>query len=158
MKLIQATTEKDLLKIKALAMSIWPEVYKDIIPDEQIYFLLDKYFSVKGMDKYVKEGYQYYFVMQNGEVAGFTSYKDNSDFIYLDKLYLKQEYRHQSLGKEVFTYLKTSYKKKIMLNVNQANRNAISAYLASGFKVVGQQSIPLNDTLVNKDYVMEMEA
>lgn len=154
MKLVQAKTPSDFKKIQAMAKDIWPEVYKDVIPPEQIAFLLEKYFSFKGLDKYRKDGYKYFFVDDGKEYAGFMAFKEYKDFIYLDKLYILKEKRHQHLGGLCFDYLSSTYRKDIRLNVNQNNKNAVQAYLASGFEVLEKQTIPLPGGMVNCDYVM----
>ena len=158
MSIKEAEKEEDLVQIKAMAMTIWPETYYNVIPDEQVDFLLDKYFSIKNMNKYVKEGYKYFFINKD-DVAkvGFFCYKESDDFVYLDKLYIKKEYRGNGLSKEVMNYIMDKTDKKIVLNVNINNTKAYKAYLASGFKVIEQQSIPLQDGMVNKDYVMVKE-
>jgi len=157
MELKKVSKEKELVVIKALAMQIWPEVYYNVIPDEQIDFLLDKYFSLKAMDKYVKEGYEYFLINKDDKQAGFFCFKEKDDFVYLDKLYIKKEYRGEGVGKSVLNYIEEKYQKKIVLNVNMNNTPAYKAYLALGFKVIEQQSIPLTDGLVNKDFVMAKE-
>lgn len=93
-------------------------------------------------------------VEEDGKEAGFISFQEREKETYLDKLYLKKEYRHRGLGKMIFAWLLQTYEKDIQLNVNQGNARAVNVYLRSGFVIEREETIPLPGGLINKDYIM----
>ena len=150
----RAIEDSELLIINKLAYIIWPEVYESVLPKEQINLLLSKYFEIDKLKKFILDGYEYYLLSQETINFGFVSFVDKGDFLYIDKLYLIKEYRHQGIGKLIFKNLLNFYKKPLKLNVNQKNMNAINAYLNSGFEIEKEEYIKLNDSLTNIDFVM----
>jgi ribosomal protein S18 acetylase RimI-like enzyme len=158
MKLIKIEKEEDYRKLMPTAKPIWEKTYSGVIPPEQIAFLLDKYFSLPHLAEYRQNGYEYYWIQEENNIAGFTAYKVYPDHIYLDKLYLKEEFQHKGIGKAVFDELLRKYGKDLVLNVNQHNSKAVKAYLASGFEIIEEQTIPLEGKLINVDFVMKKRA
>ena len=47
--------DENLENILKFMYPLWHEVYKDIIPEKQIDFLLDKYFDVQSIKSYLKD-------------------------------------------------------------------------------------------------------
>ncbi|MCI2069208.1 MAG: GNAT family N-acetyltransferase [Bacilli bacterium] len=158
MELKEAEQKEEFLKIQSMARSIWPHVYQGVIPPEQISLLLDKYFSDQGINHFLLEGYRYFLIYFEGKEAGFIAIKEYPDYVYLDKLYLKEEFRRHHIASDVFDHLIAVFNKDIVLNVNQNNEAAVKTYLAKGFKIVKNETIKLKDGMVNNDYVMRKKA
>jgi diamine N-acetyltransferase len=158
MELIRINKKEELESLLPFMTPIWKEVYKDVIPDKQIDFLLDKYFSVSHLEEFQKNGYLYFFVMDGVQKAGLTAFKIYPSYIYLDKLYFRKEHRHQHLGSSLFSYLLNTYHKDIVLNVNKNNKNAVAAYLHAGFQIDKEETISLPDGMINHDYVLRKKA
>lgn len=158
MELKEAQQKEEFQRIQTMAKAIWPKVYEGVIPPEQITLLLDKYFSDQGINHYLLEGYRYFLVSFQKEEAGFIVFKEYPDYVYLDKLYLKEEFRRHHIASEVFDYLTSVFHKDIVLNVNQNNKVAVKTYLAKGFQIMKTESIKLKDGMVNNDYVMRKKS
>lgn len=145
---------EDFASLFSYARPIWLKTYAGVIPEEQIDFLLDKYFSSKALDSYRKKGYSYFSIYKDNKKAGFLAFVLKEDCLYLDKLYLVPECQGKHIAKEVFGYLIQAYKMPLKLNVNQNNTKAVQSYLHSGFHIEKKEKIPLEGNMVNYDYVM----
>lgn len=148
-------TDTDFRNLKDFAAPIWRECYSGIVETAHTEMLIEKYFDYENILKYNAEGMIYEYIFFENKKAGFIAYELNSEYLYLDKLYLLEEYRGKHISKIVFNYLSDSYRLPIRLNVNQGNERAITAYKANGFKVVKEEEIPQKEGFVNVDYVME---
>lgn len=147
--------DSDLHGLKDFAAPIWIECYDGIVRREHTEMLIEKYFEYDNILKFKAEGMVYEYILCDGEKAGFTAYCLNTEYLYLDKLYLLKEYRGRHLSKAVFDRLAESFKLPIRLNVNQGNTRAVNAYKANGFKIIKAEELPQKDGFVNLDYVME---
>ena len=84
--------------------------------------------------------------------------------MFLSKLYIKKEFRHNGLGTKAFDFIKDYAIKnnfnKIQLTVNKYNENTINAYIKWGFKTIDSVVTDIGNNFVMDDYIMEykMEA
>ncbi len=145
-------TAEEYCALYAVMRPIWLDTYS-FLPIEQIELLLNKYFSLEGIKLYLSKGYEYYSI--NGE--GLLVICEKNDCVYIDKLYVYPQSRGKGLASFVFKHLIAKHKKSLMLNVNRNNLVAVNCYLKNGFKVIGEEVIPLGNGLINYDYVMKKE-
>ena len=147
--------DENLENIYKFMYPLWHEVYKEIIPEKQIDFLLHKYFDVENIRTYIKDNYIYEKIILDENVVGIICYKLFDNYVYLDKIYLLKSYRNLGISKFVYHHL-LSFKNRIRLNVNQKNP-AVNSYLRSGFKIIKEESYDLGQDMINIDYIMELE-
>lgn len=147
--------DDNLENIYKFMYPLWHEVYKEIIPEKQIDFLLHKYFDVENIRTYKKDNYIYEKIILDENVVGIICYKLFDNYVYLDKIYLLKNYRNLGISKFVYHHL-LSFKNRIRLNVNQKNL-AVNSYLSSGFKIIKEESYDLGQDMINIDYIMELE-
>ena len=147
--------DSDLRQLYAFAAPIWEECYRDVLPAGQIDLLTHKYFDYENALAIRDGGMQYEYLLLDGETAGFAAYSLQPDHIYLDKLYLKKEFRGRHISSAVFDDLIAKYRLPIRLNVNQGNTLGMRAYQGRGFRIIETIDIPLKDGYVNRDYIME---
>lgn len=147
--------DENLENIYKFMYPLWHEVYKEIIPEKQIDFLLHKYFDVENIRTYIKDNYIYEKIILDENVVGIICYKLFDNYVYLDKIYLLKSYRNLGISKFVYQHL-LSYKNRIRLNVNQKN-SAVNSYLKNGFKIIKEESYDLGQDMINIDYIMELE-
>ena len=147
--------DENLENIYKFMYPLWHEVYKEIIPEKQIDFLLHKYFDVENIRTYIKDNYIYEKVIVDENVVGIICYKLFDNYVYLDKIYLLKSYRNLGISKFVYQHL-LSFKNRIRLNVNQKN-SAVNSYLKNGFKIIKEESYDLGQDMINIDYIMELE-
>ena len=151
----QPMTEDDLRELYDFAAPIWRECYKEVLPAGQIDLLTHKYFDYENARAIRESGMVYEYVLLNGETAGFAAYQPKEDHVYLDKLYLKKEFRGQHISSAVFDDLIARFALPLRLNVNQGNTLGMRAYLGRGFRIIATIEIPLPNGYVNRDYIME---
>ena len=142
-------TERDFDDLYAFMRPIWLETYGKILPENQLEYLMDKYFSKDGAQTYRKLGYQY----RKIDDVGVLVYVDRGDYTYMDKLYLTPNGRGKGYPKFVFDYL-LSLGKDVVLNANQKNERAVKCYLKNGFVIEKEELVDLGNGLFNPDYVM----
>ena len=147
--------DENLKNIYKFMYPLWHEVYKGIIPEKQIDFLLHKYFDVENIRTYIKDNYIYEKIILDENVVGIICYKLFDNYVYLDKIYLLKSYRNLGISKFVYQHL-LSFKNRIRLNVNQKNP-AVNSYLKNGFKIIKEESYDLGQDMINIDYIMELE-
>lgn len=162
-RLDKVATEDSLAHLAALAESIWHECFPGIISEGQINYMVEKFQSLPAMKRQMSEdGYEYYFIMHDGEVAGYTGISAALDerALFLSKLYLKKEFRGRSIASKVIDMLadmaKSAKKSGITLTVNRGNEQAIALYLHKGFVVARCQKADIGGGYYMDDYVMEL--
>lgn len=157
-------TEKQIIEVEEAAKRVWHNYYKDILSYEQIEYMLKKYQSKEALYEQMSEGYVYYMLMADNQLAGYMCILIQSDFVYLSKLYIKAEYRRQGLARRAINYIdnffasddsKFDYIKKIRLNVNRKNSFAMNVYEHLGFHKVKSVDIDIGNGFVCNDYIME---
>lgn len=146
-------TKKDFDTLYDFMKPIWFETYTGVIPSQQIEFLLDKYFSPKNVEKFIKEGYTY----KKVDEVGVVIYLEKENEIFLDKLYLTPTARGKGYPEKVFKELQLTGK-DLTLNVNQGNKRAVNCYLKNGFIIEVTHDVVVGDGMINKDYVMRKKA
>ena len=151
--MLTAFTQQDFDGLYDFMHPIWYETYGDILPSAQIDFLLDKYFSAKGLNAYRMQGYEYFRI----DNAGVLVIQEREREIYLDKLYLLPAARGKGYPQKVFAEL-LKRGKDILLNVNQGNQHAVKCYQKNGFIIDEVLDIKLGDGMVNQDYIMRKKA
>ena len=143
-------TNEDYATVYEFMHPLWLETYGKILPKEQILFLLDKYFSKEGLDRYHALGYQY----RKIDGCGVCVFVELEMDVYLDKLYLLPSARGKGYPQKVFAELQ-KLGKPITLNVNEANSRALACYKKNGFEIVRQELIDLGNGMINKDFILQ---
>ncbi len=95
-------------------------------------------------------------MQERGQVAGYFGVSDKKDYLFLSKLYIKKEFRHQGIGAKAFDEIKKiANGKPIRLTVNKYNTNTINAYKKWGFKTIDAVVTDIGNGFVMDDYIME---
>ena len=151
MKLIPLT-ETDFEDLYEFMKPLWLETYSPILPEKQILFLLDKYFSKDGLAYYRGLGYEYYRI----EDAGVLVFVERETDVFMDKLYLLPSARGK--GYAAFAFEEMSKRgKPVTLSVNQANERAKKCYKKNGFQQIDAVAVDLGNGMTNYDYIMRKE-
>ena len=155
MKLVKVE-ENEINELAELASEIWHEYWPCILTAEQIDYMVEKFQSKKAIKEQIKnENYTFYFIKVDNEIAGYVGVSDKKDYLFLSKLYIRKEFRHQGLGRLAFNEIKNLGFKKIRLTVNKYNKNTINAYLKYGFKTIDSVVSDIGCGFVMDDYIME---
>lgn len=157
--MIQAN-EEDFLQVETLAREIWEEHYTTIIGAEQVAYMLEKFQSVKAMQKQVAEGYEYFRIQEANRLVGYLAFKEEADGLFLSKVYVHSSARGKGLGKAAIEFVKAEAQNrglsKIRLTVNKYNHNSIAAYLKMGFTKTRELVMDIGEGYVMDDYEMTL--
>ena len=135
------TTIEECEVLEKLANEIFPEVYKDILSEATIAFLLKKSHSAAAALALLSKNNYHLFLLNHNDVAiGYMGLEVMNDILIIDKLYILQNKRGNKIGKFSMDY---AYKmaaglniNKIELTVHRDNLNSINIYKHFGFKVI----------------------
>lgn len=158
--MIEVKKVTNIRDLAQLTSEIWHEYWVEILSPEQINYMVEKFQSEEAITKQIaEENYTYFYIEQNNIIAGYIGLSKKEDYLFLSKLYIKKEFRHQGIGTQVFEFikdfaLKNNYK-RIILTVNKYNSNTINAYNKWGFKKIDSVVTDIGNGFVMDDYIME---
>ena len=157
---VQVKDKNQISRLALLAKEIWEEYYPAIISQGQIAYMIDAFQSPAAIENQMKEGMQYYLVVNDGEEIGYLAYTvEQGNKVFLSKIYIKREFRSKGNGRKVFEFITqqaiNSWCKKIWLTVNKHNKAAIDIYLKTGFTIIESVKKDIGNGFYMDDYVME---
>ena len=143
------------------AQEVFIDYYIPLIGRKQAEYMADLFLSVSAIGKLIEEGARFRILKEDGKSLGFCEYLKEEDRIFLSKLYVKKEHRHEGLGKRLFedcvSYAKENDVGRIYLTVNKHNTPSYEIYLHLGFKVIDAVVNEIGEGYVMDDYIMEMK-
>lgn len=159
-KIKKVEKTEDLEEIANLAYEIWNESFKEIISQNQIDYMVDKFQSFKAMVRQVEnENYTYFKVYFEYKLCGYIGIKNEEKRLFLSKLYLQKDYRGKGIAsimlEKVFEEGKKLSKKSVYLTVNKNNTQAINVYKAKGFKIIDSVVTDIGKGYVMDDYIFQ---
>ncbi len=160
--LVPATTDSDFRTVAEVATTVWREAFKGIVPDDQVEYMLGKFQSYEAIRNYVlEEGYTYLMIREGSRVVGYAAYVPEGDRLFLSKMYILKEFRHQGRTSAVFDHLREVARalglRAVYLTVNRDNSASISVYEHEGFETVESRDTPIGDGFYMYDFIMEMK-
>ncbi|NLR90384.1 GNAT family N-acetyltransferase [Flammeovirga agarivorans] len=154
----KATTNQQLKHIEVLAKEIWNEHYVKIIGQEQVDYMLDKFQSFSAMEVQVENGLEYYTLSFNNKLAGYLAFKEESDQLFLSKIYVLAALRGNKIAKHGMNYVVSQAQQRgkggIRLTVNKYNEGAIKAYAKMGFEKIDDVVADIGKGYVMDDFVL----
>lgn len=161
MTILQASPS-DFTTIKELAYAIWPDTYGAILSNEQLDYMLAKFYSEESLlENYMEKGHRFLLVKEDDRVLGFASYEHlykETNTTRIHKIYLLPETQGRGLGKlliqEIEKIALENHADKLSLNVNRFNK-AQHFYKKIGFEIVDEEDVELEFGYLMEDYVME---
>lgn len=157
-------TPEDAGEIRALAESIWWQVYPAILSHEQIRFMLDWMYAPRQLRTEIASGQvQYQFFQLGEERIGYSAHHAGEDTgeIHLSKFYLATQFHGQGLGSAALRALiaqaNFAAARSITLRVNRENHAALRCYLRNGFHVVRDVLTHIGGGFVMDDHWMRLE-
>ena len=164
MRVIKKSSTNDIPLIQQLSKEIWNKVYRAIISQEQIDFMLEMMYSEGSLLQQMTELNHHFIILYFSEIpVGFASYSVKSslepDVIRLNKLYLQPAYHGKGLGKAMVEYIVKEAKQLagsiLELNVNKYNP-AVSFYNKQGFVIASEMVLEIGNGFVMDDYIMTL--
>lgn len=156
----QVVNDEQIKKLANTANVVWHDAFREIITLAQIEYMIEKFQSFNALTEAVnKNGYEYYFIKVDNNVAGYTGIKAENGKLFLSKLYILKEYRGKQLASKTFEFVESLAKKRnlksVWLTVNRNNKHAIDVYKHRGFVVTRTQVADIGNGFVMDDYIFE---
>lgn len=160
-RLVPAVTDSEIHDIAVLAEEIWHEHFTDIIGEEQVNYMVDKFQSYPALKEQIQNGYEYYQIHSGPTMAGYTGVHEEDGALFLSKLYIKKDFRGQRLASEAFRYLTALCRERglsrIWLTCNKHNANTLAVYSHLGFSITDEQVADIGNGFVMDDYILTYE-
>ena len=154
-------TESEIDDLVEMAHEIWSDHFGSMFDDETLPKLIVGAQSKEVILSQMKDGYQYFFIIQNDTKVGYFAYNiDRSiDELFLSKIYIYSSQRGHGIGKQVLHYLESICHDagvgKITLTVYHGNISSVKAYEKWGFSNLGLIKRHFDNGLVFDDIKME---
>lgn len=156
---LQANTE-DSKRLAQLADKIWRQHFTPIIGPEQVDYMLENFQSADAIQKFIDDGYEYFFIRLNKIAVGYLAIQNRSDHLHLSKFYILENQRGKGIGKKALAFIiqkaKNYQLNSIRLVVNKDNQDTIDIYKKLGFKIIGAPVTDIGGGFVMDDYEFEM--
>lgn len=158
--MIEFVEVENIKEFAELASEIWHEYWVYLLSEAQIDYMVEKFQSEKAVYEQIKnENYIYFFIVIDGQKAGYIGLSHKVNYLFLSKLYIKKDFRHKGFGTHAFTFIKDYAKScnydNIILTVNKQNINTIKAYEKWGFETIDATVTDIGNGFVMDDYIMK---
>jgi GNAT superfamily N-acetyltransferase len=151
----------DINIIGFLAQQIWPATYGDILPPQQLQYMMNLFYSPASLRRQMVEDRHEFLILEEAEEPiGFASWSvlPEPGVYKLHKLYVLPGRQGKGLGKTMLQYIFDAIRPegatKLRLNVNRHNK-ARQFYEKMGFAVVKEEDVAIGNNYFMNDFVME---
>ncbi len=156
----QVITKEQIKVLADTANIVWHDAFKEILTLEQIEYMIEKFQSFQALSQAIKDnGYKYYLIKTDNNVAGYTGLHEENGKMFLSKLYILKEYRGKQISSKTFDFIENLAKvknlKSVWLTVNRNNKHAIAVYKHKGFILIREQVADIGNGFVMDDFVFE---
>lgn len=163
MIIIKNAGKTEIEIIHTLAHHIWNISYKEIIPPQQLVYMLDMMYNAESLQYQIEDQkHTFIIVYQDDKPVGFAAFfpkhKISKTIFRLDKLYVLPDLHKKGLGKKLLDHIISIIKLHgasiLELNVNRNNK-AVAFYEKLGFKITSEVDVPIGKGYFMNDYVMQ---
>ena len=150
-------SEENISAIQALARVIWNDHYPSIIGQDQVDYMLNRFYSHGAMLEQMQHGQQFSLVMLDGVAVGFVAIEQRGEGSYfLNKFYIDTHCQRRGVGRGVWELLLTNLTSlcEMRLQVNRQNHKAINFYFKMGFVIEQVADFDIGDGYFMNDFVM----
>ena len=152
----------ELYKIRKIACETWPNTFGQVMPKEQIIYMLELIYNEESLKKQMLEKrHNFILVERDTEALGFTSYEINYNSghqLMIHKIYLVPSTQGLGIGTKLLNLLSdiaiNNKNDQLRLKVFFQNSKAIGFYEKYGFKNVGTETTDIGNNYIILDNVM----
>jgi diamine N-acetyltransferase len=157
---LQPLTADQVDAVSALARTVWQATYPPLISQAQIDIMLDdRYAAARILAQLDDPRHAWWIAQQHAALAGFAHAALDGADCKLDKLYVHPDSQRQGIGsallQAVRDWARQHQARRLWLQVNRGNTQAIAAYQKYGFHIVGSRVFDIGHGFVMDDHVME---
>jgi RsiW-degrading membrane proteinase PrsW (M82 family)/ribosomal protein S18 acetylase RimI-like enzyme len=158
---IKKAQPSDIPLIQKMAYEIWPVTYGNILPQEQLAYMLELIYSHHSLAAQMQKGDEFVLVYDEETPVGFASFGlTEPDVFKLHKLYVATSQQGRGTGRflidQLIKAMKTKGATALRLNVNRHNP-AKNFYEKLGFIVQREEDIDIGNNYWMNDYVMQKD-
>lgn len=152
----------DVDAVSALARAVWQATYPPLISQAQIDAMLtDRYAPARIREQLNDPHHAWWAARQRHALCGFCHALLDASGCKLDKLYVHPAQQRRGIGaallREVEAWARARLVRRVCLQVNRGNTQAIAAYEKYGFRIVESRVFDIGDGFVMDDHVMARE-
>ena len=157
---LKRLTADEIEAVSALARVIWQATYPPLISQAQIDAMLaDRYAPARIRSQLDDPAHAWWVAYQDQKLVGFAhTMRDGAD-CKLDKLYVHPDSQRQGIGRAleqaIEDWTRQRRIRRLWLQVNRGNAQAVAAYCKYGFRIVESRVFDIGNGFVMDDYVME---
>lgn len=157
---VQRLTAADVDAVSALARVVWLATYPSLIPQAQIDAMLADRYAPQRIREQLDDPRQAWWVAKQGHtLVGFAHAMLDESGCKLDKLYVHPDQQRHGIGaaleKTVEDWARRQRARRVWLQVNRGNAQAIAAYQKYGFRIAESRVFDIGGGFVMDDHVME---
>lgn len=152
----------DIPELVALARDVWHRHYPGIITVEQIEYMLDQRYRAEVIRQQLEGGGAWWDkLVEDGRIVAFAASEPGTKpaSVKLDKLYVRSDRQRRGFGSRLLAHAEARARqdgyRRVYLQVNKHNANAIAAYARNGYAVSESIVTDIGGGFVMDDYVME---
>lgn len=149
--------------LREMALRIWPDVYREIISEEQMHYMIERMYSSEVIANEVKsEGISYQWILEADEPVGYLAFGPVGPGkpCTLRKLYLLPNRHGKGIGSATLKWLVQKLREAAVLDlnlrVNRQNKAAIRCYGRNGFQTIAEDCLEIGHGHVMDDYIMRL--
>ena len=154
-----------LKTVEELAWKIFPPTYADLIPAEQIPYMMRRMYDQTVLQEEISQGMKYAIIFDGSNPIGYISWHladhDGVKIMRLEKLYLDFACHGRSIGNMGIRYVIDAAKRTdascITLNVHKRNFRAQKAYCRAGFYRWYSEKEDVGNGFFKDDYIMRYD-
>jgi RimJ/RimL family protein N-acetyltransferase len=156
-------TPQDIPTLRELATTIWHSCYPSIISGAQIAYMLESMYASEVIEEEMSRGVAWSVILDGAEPVGYLSYspEPGTADVKLHKLYLLPRVQGRGLTQRALALVKNAAValggRRLWLQVNKRNTQAIRAYERFGFKLGDSLICDIGGGFVMDDYVMTLD-
>ncbi len=159
---IKKATPNDWGKIQLIAHETWWQSYGEMLPKEQVEYMLDLIYSESALSEQMTiKKHEFILVFEDDIPLGFASYEmdyHSLSTLMIHKIYLLPRTQGKGIGTRLIDHIAAiairNNNNKLRLKVYHENDKAIGFYLKYGFKNTGPETTDIGNGYIILDNVM----
>ena len=154
-------TREEVDAVSTLARIVWQATYPALISQAQIDAMLgDRYAAARILAQLDDPGHAWWIARRDQAIVGFAHAVLDGMDCKLDKLYVHPDHQRQGIGamllQAVRDWAHAQQARRLWLQVNRGNTQAVRAYLKYGFGIAESRVFDIGHGFVMDDHVMEL--
>lgn len=156
---LQRLTATDVDAVSALARGVWQATYPALIPQAQIDAMLADRYAPERIREQLNDPRQAWWGAKQGDaLLGFAHAPLDESGCKIDKLYVHPDRQRHGIGaallQEMAGWARMQQARRLWLQVNRGNTQAIRAYEKYGFRIIESRVFDIGGGFVMDDHVM----